>query len=934
MSLTVSTIKQRCHEFSKKFANVTSETQEKQTFYNDFFAIFDKSRFECATFEKAVNRLPGKKPGQIDLLWARYLLVEHKSAGKDLDDADIQADEYYAGLDNGIKPRYILTCDYKHFRLRDLEKPENNVRFTLDQLAANSDSFNFMLCREREEREEQVNVEAAKLMDDIYKAMKASKYSKKHMGQYLTRLAYCMFAEDAGVFNNDLVDGKQHLFTDLIKNATDENDLGAKLQLLFQVLNTPVNERQDTLDRDLQKFPYVNGGLFKDTLPICSFTKVSRKKIIKAANYDWRHVSPAVFGSMFEGIMDKKKRRESGSHHTSEANVRKVINPLILDKLNAELDDILCSKTAGTRKRLVEFQKKISKLKFLDPACGSGSFLITTYQELRKLELDAIRILYPDKRLDKSTVLSKVNVDQFYGIELDEFAARITETAMWMVDHLMNTQLAERYEGNHTRIPLKKQANIFRGDALEKDWSSILDPSKCSYVIGNPPFLGSATMDKQQKQQTISITGSSKLDYVSNWFVKAANYINPGTDIGFVSTNSITNGEQVPLLWTTLKKRGVRIKFAYKSFLWGSDATKSASVTVVIVGLTKDKKIKPVIYNETTRVDCKHITPYLFASSKPVPMIVNNSVVKNSLPKLTRGSAIGCGPNYIFDEDEYNAALKNYPDTKASFFKQYMDGKSLLSNKKKYVLDVMGVEKSDWGATLIQERVHAVREFRLLCESQSIIEKSMTPESFTRRSVPSERFMVLSRHSSENREYLPIVISDPGIVPSEAVNISEPANMGVAALLTSRIHMLWVKAVAGRLADRIRYSNDTYETFPTPDKPLDSLAPLLDDILNIRNEYGHMTLQELYKQNNMPGELKKAHAKLDAAVEKLYRPKPFNNDDERLEFLFDKYSNAFLQVQAEKTTKSQKRPKGSKKSPSGKKSIKEQKIDEFQLELF
>ena len=717
--------------------------------------------------------------------------------------------------------------------------------------------------------------------------------------------------------------------------STDTKNLGSKLHQLFDVLNTPEDERQSSLDEDLARFPYINGGLFKDNLAICSFTSKSRKNIIDAAHYDWKHVKPAIFGSMFEGIMNKDERREMGSHYTSTENVLKVIKPLFLDELTKEFDDIACSKTGNKRKKLKEFQEKLSKLRFLDPACGSGSFLITAYEELRKLEFDVIRLIYHNRTLSKSTVLSKVNVDQFYGIELGEFPARITETAMWMVDHLMNNQLEERYQGRHIRIPLEKQANIHRGDALKCEWKDVLKPRLCNYIMGNPPFIGAANMKPEQKEQTKGITGSSKLDYVSNWFVKAAEYIVLGTDIGFVSTNSITSGEQVPLLWPLLKSREIQIHFAYKSFLWGSDASKSASVTVVIIGLTKNKEISPVLYDQNSHTTCGHITPYLFASTNPLPIVVNNSAVRNTLPKLSRGSAVSDNSNYIFNEDEYMSVIKNDQTIQRSFFKQYMDGRSLLHGIRKYVLDIEDIPPIYRESEFIKDRMQAVRTFRLSLKPEHMIKAAKTPERFTKRVVPTECFMALSRVSSENREYLPIAILESNIVPSEAVNISIPVNLGVIGLLSSKMHMLWVKAVSGRLKNDIRYSNDTYRSFPIPSTNLDSLIKPMNHILRIRDDFKHLTLHKMYEQNTMPGALREAHAKLDHEVEKLYRNTGFKNDDERLEFLFKKYSSFVLDLitkQKEKKKFEQKNKPKSKKRI--KRNTKKKKQDELQLVLF
>lgn len=902
MTLTLAERKRRATRFIERFADAVSEEGEKQTFYNEFFEIFGKDRRMVAQYEKAVKRLPGTPPGKIDLLWPRVLLVEHKSAGKDLDVADNQADDYYMSLNDDLRPRYILTSDFKKFHLRDIDK-DDAWEFTLNNLPDKIDLFSFMIGKERRTGdEEEVSIKAAELMDNVYESMKSTGYNQDQMGLYLTRLAYCMFAEDSGIFVDKDGDDKDRMFVDYITNKTEEDgtDLGMKLDSMFDTLNKSPNKRQPTLNEDLQIFPWINGGLFNERLDTAHFTKESRNRIIAAADFNWRYVSPAVFGSMFEGIMDKEERRETGSHYTSTENVLKVINPLFMDDLHMEFNEII--KSGGGKKiiekRMIKFQNKLSKLQFLDPACGSGSFLITAYKELRKLELDVIRIIYKNKSLDKSSILSKIDVDQFHGIELKSFPVRITETAMWMADHLMNMELVKRYEGKHIRIPLAKSPHIHQADALEVDWDKILSV-KCDYVFGNPPFGGARTMDDHQKKQLVKITKANNLDYVSSWFVKAAEYSTESTKIGFVASSSLTQGEQVSSLWPTLlDKHRLNIIFAYKPFQWDSDVKGSAAVAVVIIGLSKTNKRKRFFTGYTNEeINPKYISPYMICSSKQLPIVKRTSNILNGLPQITQGCRVTDGGKYTFTEKEQNIFLKKEPNAK-KFFRLYIDGKDFLNGSYRYMLYLKNITPFEQKSMPeLQKCIDAVKEFREKRTRPETKKFADYPKEYTRPVIPEKRFLALSRVSSERREYLPIAYLDVGTIPSDALMISEGVRIELVGLLSSKMHMVWIKTIGGRLEKRLRYSNTVYNTFPIP-KDITSLKIHTQKIFDMRDKHfskdPNTTLSHLYDPKLMPTDLRKAHYALDKAVDCLYRKELFESDDSRIEFLLGKYEKMIL----------------------------------------
>ncbi len=519
-NLSETEIKQRARKFSQKHKSDSHEEGDKQTFYNDFFEIFGRTRRTVAVFEAPV-KTPDGKTIFMDLFWEKTLLVEHKSLEKE--DLNItmknQALKYYAYLESERQPRYILVCDFQTWYL--LDKQDNSKYwFQLSELEDNIGLFGFMTNRPKTIEAHPVNQEASEMMGCIFELLKASEYAGA--GYFLTRLAFCMFADCTGVF----IDNRK--FLEYLKDNTsnDGSDMGIQLGYLFQLFNQHRDKRSKIISPKANAFPYINGELFAKQIELPVFNKELRDLVLKAGEYDWSKVSPAIFGNMFQTVMSKEQRREHGAHYTSEDNILKVIRPLFLDKLEEEFDEIYEVTNNTRRERFIEFQNKLSSLKFLDPACGSGNFLILAYREIRRLEHRVIYEIYVhDKEKPDSDGLSKVDVDQFYGIEIMPFSAKIAEISLWMMDHIMNLELSSKYGFRFRRIPIKNKPNIVCADALEFDWNELLSNEECSYIFGNPPFSGARQMNEKQKKQTVRITKSADLDYVSNWFVKAAEYI-------------------------------------------------------------------------------------------------------------------------------------------------------------------------------------------------------------------------------------------------------------------------------------------------------------------------------------------------------------------------------------------------------------------------
>lgn len=509
----------------QKWKDAHYERGESQTFYNEFFELFGVTRRHVASFEEPVKLL-GDQRGFVDLFWKGVLLVEQKSAGRNLVRAKQQALDYFPGLKEHELPRYVLVSDFQTFELYDLDE-NTHVRFQLHRLHEHVEDFAFILGVQKRTFRDQdpVNIAASELMGQLHDALKASGYVGHNLERFLVRLVFCLFADDTGIFN------LRDIFSSLITERTnpDGSDVGLWIGQLFQILNTPTEQRQQTLDDDLAQFPYVNGDLFEETLPIAAFDKAMRNLLIAACTFNWDAISPAIFGSLFQSVMQPEERRRQGAHYTTEKNILKVIEPLFLDELRAEVKQLTGRRDSGRRKALEDFHRKLASLRFFDPACGCGNFLIISYRELRLLEIDLLKALRKDGQLTLDVAhMSQIDVDQFYGIELGEFASRIAEVALWMMDHIMNNRLSLEFGESYARIPIKKSPHILNADALETKWSDLIVPANCSYILGNPPFGGSKIQSPAQREQVrrIAKLGGSggTLDYVTAWFITAGEY--------------------------------------------------------------------------------------------------------------------------------------------------------------------------------------------------------------------------------------------------------------------------------------------------------------------------------------------------------------------------------------------------------------------------
>lgn len=927
MRLTWNEIRARAADFSREWADAVYEKGETQSFYDEFFHVFGIRRRSVGSFEQAVKKLGGGQ-GFIDLFWPGLLLVEQKSAGRDLGKAGFQAMDYVHALKPAERPRYVLLSDFQTFRLIDLSE-RKETEFPLKDLSNHVQKFGFMLGVERRSFKDQdpVNIKAAELVGKLHDALEEGGFEGEDLEVFLVRIVFCLFADDTGVFE------EKDIFLRWLKERTSEDgsDLGPKLSQLFQTLDKPRDKRAAHLDESLNDFPYINGRLFEGRTDIPSFNSEMRNRLIEACEFDWTPISPAIFGSLFQSVMEKDERRKFGAHYTTEKNIMKVIEPLFLDDLRAELEHAKGLKR-GRANALDKLSTKLGKLTFFDPACGCGNFLIIAYRELRRMEIELLKARFPagtTMQLDARD-LSNINVDQFYGIEIGEFAAKIAETAMWMMDHIMNNELSLAFGQTYARIPLDKAATIICNDALEVNWADVLPAEDCDYLLGNPPFIGAKYQEAEQRAQVREIADMGKkagtLDYVCAWFLKAGAYVNEGgTDpahIAFVSTNSITQGEQVAQLWPILFDRyQLEIAFAHRTFEWGSDARGKAHVHVVIIGLShrvnvrREKRLFSYenIKGEPEEVQPPQISPYLIsADTRSLAQIVVKSVSNpvSDVPKVVIGSKPIDGGNLILSREELDIlSPKERP-----FAKPYIGSREFLNGGDRHILTLQKISPGDLREMpSIIERLQAVRAFREASKSAPTRAIAQTPTEYHVTTIPDDSFLVLPKVSSERRPYLPIGWLEPPIVPSDLLQVVTDAEMHQFSILSSAAHMAWMRAVAGRLKSDYRYTiGVVYNTFPWPDLTDAAKAKLTETgqaILDARAAWPDATLADLYDPVTMPPNLRKAHQANDKAVDRLYHKKPFESERERVEHLFALYEKLSAPVLAAAKPKPKRRRK-------------------------
>lgn len=895
MALSWNEIKDRAIKFSKEWADTTNEEADAKPFLVDFFNVFGIIQKKVASFEHRVKKLD-EHDGYIDMLWKGTLLVEMKSKGKNLDKAYQQARDYLHGLKQHELPKYILICDFDIFRLYDLEA-DILTEFHLSELVNNVQHFGFIAGYQKREFKEQdpVNIKAAELMGKLHDKLKAVGYEGHPLEAYLVRLLFILFADDTTIFDKDI-------FIDFIEQKTSEDgsDLAARLTELFYILNTPKEKRLKNIDEHLNRFPYVNGKLFEEQLPPASFDTEMRNILIECCYLDWGKISPAIFGSMFQSVMNPVERRNLGAHYTSEKNILKLIKPLFLDELWAEFES-----AKGNKNKLVEFHSKLSKLKFLDPACGCGNFLIITYRELRLLEIEILRELNKSGQrfLDVSEIIW-LDVDMMYGIEYEEFPARIAEVAMWLIDHQMNMLISQEFGQYFARLPLKKAANIIHGNSLRIKWEDIVSPNELSYILGNPPFYGKQLQTKEQKEDLDiifnGVKGAGVMDYVSAWYIKAAQYIQEtNIKVGFVSTNSITQGEQVGILWNELfNEYKVKIHFAHRTFNWKNEAKGNAAVHVVIIGFANfEKKNKSIfeyedINGEPHEIPAKNINPYLIDAGDFF-LIKRRQPITN-VSEISFGSMPNDGGNFLLSDDDKTEFLSKEPKA-AKYIKPLLSAHEFLNGKNRWCLWLENISPTELRELkFINERVLNVKKLRSESSREATRKLADFPTLFGEVRQPKSNYILIPRHSSESRKYIPFGFFTPEFIASDSCLSIDKATFFDFGILQSEMHMIWVKNVCGRIKSDYRYSNElVYNNYPWPETPsekhIKTIEEAVQKVLAVRAEFPNSSLADLYDPLTMPPALVKAHQALDKAVDLAYRPQPFVSEAKRMEFLFDLY---------------------------------------------
>ncbi len=895
MALSWNEIKDRALHFSKEWADTSNEEADAKPFLVEFFNVFGISSKRVSTFEHRVKKLD-EKDGYIDLLWKGTILIEMKSRGKNLDKAYQQAKDYLHGLKQHELPKYILVSDFETFKLHDLEE-EKTIEFKLNDLVNNVQHFSYILGYQKKVYKEQdpANIKAAELMGKLHDRLEEIGYTGHPLEVYLVRILFCLFAEDTTIFN------KQQ-FQEFIEQRTNEDgsDLASKIQELFQVLNTAKENRFKNLDEQLAEFPYVNGKLFEEILPMASFDSKMRTALLECCYIDWSKISPAIFGSMFQSVMNPKERRNLGAHYTSETNILKLIKPLFLDELWKEFESIKDNKN-----KLPEFHKKLSTLKFLDPACGCGNFLVITYRELRLLELEILRSSHQSGQgvLDVRDIML-LDVDMMCGIEYEEFPARIAEVAMWLIDHQMNMQISNEFGQYFVRLPLKKSAKIVHGNALQTDWENVVSKNELSFILGNPPFIGKSNQNQEQKKDMNLVLGESGgvgvLDYVSAWYIKAAELMQDSKIVtAFVSTNSISQGEQVGVLWNLMfNKYQIKIHFAHRTFSWSNEAKGNAAVHVVIIGFanydTNNKKIFDYddIKGEPHEIKAKNINPYLLEGK-------DNFVIKRRAPickvsEMIKGSMPNDGGHYLFDKEEKEEFVRKEPNS-TKYFKRFIGGHEFLNNVERWCLWLDGANPSEIKSMpLVLDRIEKVRKTRLESNRATTQKDATTPMLFGENRHTNSDYLALPEVSSENRNYIPVGYVEKTTIASNKIYMVPNASLFSFGVLSSIMHNAWIKQISGRMKSDISYSTGiVYNNFPWPEnineKQIRNIEIAAQKVLDIRLTFSSSTLADLYNYLTMPPALVKAHNELDKAVDLTYRSQPFISEAKRMEFLFELY---------------------------------------------
>ncbi|GAA5036447.1 DNA methyltransferase [Actinopolymorpha pittospori] len=894
-------IRQRARRFAKAWGSARSEQADKQSFWDAFFNVFGVQRRQVAIYEAIAKRASTGRRGWLDLLLPGQMGVEHKSAGASLDNAMAQLIDYLPSLAPAEHPWLLIVSDFERFEWKNLETGDAGS-FRLEDLPDYLELFWWLAGYRIEHRdygdEIAANLTATGLLADVHDALLESGFAAADAREWVTRVLFCLFADDAGVWDR----GSFHSYLTL-HTARDGHDLGDVIGRVFRVLNTSPEQRPRNLDEDLKQFTYINGDLFARDLWPVSGTSAVRNTLLAACKFDWSVISPAIFGSLFQNVMTKRERRQLGAHYTSEQNILRTIRPLFLDDLEAELD------SAGSQAKLRAFHDRLASLTFFDPACGCGNFLVIAYREIRRLETECLRRLAvkertPGQRAMSLDLMCKVRVDHFYGIEIEEFPARIARTALYLMDHLENRRASIEFGEHYARFPIPAAPHIHIGNALQDDWNGVLAAEDCDYLFGNPPFAGQKTRAADQTADLRRVWGTSFarwLDYVSGWYRLAADYIaRSETKAAFVSTNSITQGEQVARVWRTLLAKHMQIDFAHRTFAWTSEARGKAQVHVVIIGFSvgsgpsscmifdyQDPKGEPVIERAGT------INPYLLAAPN---VLVQSSTtpISSELAMVQYGNKPSDGGHLIVASED----LPDPSDPASSYIRPFLGAQNLLHGGERYCIwmekpDPAAVRTSDF----LKRRLAAVRQFREDSSAADTRKLATRPWRFFRIPQPSVPYIAIPRHVSENREWFTVAHVTPDVIAGDALFTVVDPDGFVFAVLSSAMFISWLRTVGGALESRLRFSGPmVYNTFPLPEVSNAVRGRIIaagEKLIAARAQHPDASLAELYDPLSTPSDVLAAHRVLDLAVDRAFTPRgrPSTITD-RMRILFPAYEAA------------------------------------------
>lgn len=932
--------KRNAKEFVKEWSGIKSknadEDKYRQTFWNSFCQLIGGVSVDqlktFIEFEKGV-RVKNPKNGEITTkkidcyIPSTKVLIEQKQSNVSLDETSLrggeeitpyhQAQIYNNNLPNSERANYIITSNFKEIRIYDLEHPNDDpVCIKIEELVDNVSLFDFMfdIHKRNLKKEQEISIKAGDLVGKIYAELR-KKYkdpdtekAQQSINQLCVRIVFCLYAEDAGIF------GKKNLFHDYLSEIKT-SDWRRALIDLFKVLDTQEKDRDPYLEEDnptLASFPYVNGGMFSDeNIEIPSFNEKLRELILREASddFDWSQISPTIFGAVFESTLNPETRRKGGMHYTSIENIHKVIDPLFLDDLKEEFNKIKSIKQVNKRaEKAKAFQDKLGSLKFLDPACGSGNFLTESYLSLRRLENETIK-LYLDESVGMLATgqekdLIKVSIQQFYGIEINDFAVSVAKTALWIAESQMFEETNDIVYIGTDFLPLKTYSNIYEGNALRMDWNDVVPNYELNYIMGNPPFVGARMKNDAQKEDLMSILGKKRgigdLDYVCGWYMKAVKYMKETTvSTAFVSTNSISQGMQTSILWNCIYSvcPEIIINFAYRSFIWNSEVSSKnmAHVHVVIIGFSRNSEDKKILFNENGRKNyVKNINPYLFDG----PNILISSRNKNI--SSVKDMCFGNMPNdngYLsnYSEEEYKEIVSKYPRTK-KFFKPILGSKEFLNSEKRYCIWLKDVSPSIWkNIKPIYEAVKNVKSYREKSPRKNTRKLADVPYLFGEIRQSGGDYLLVPSTSSEKRSYIPMGFFDENTISTNANLIIPDADLYYFGILESSVHMAWMRVVAGRLEMRYRYSAKVvYNNFPWPNsskEQKEKIKQTAQAILDARNMYPESSLADLYDDLTMPIELRKAHKENDKAVMDAYGMSAKASESKIISKLFELYTS-------------------------------------------